>query len=226
MDLKEAMEARHAVREYTDAPIEDEKVKLLQDEIDRINKEGDLNVQLFTDEPAAFDPETLIFGKIKNVKNYIAMIGKNGDDLEERVGYYGEQLVLFAQQQGLNTCWVGTTYKKMHKLMNLREDDRIVLVIAIGYGTDSGVPHTSKSPAAVIRGCTDISELPEWFINGVNAALLAPTAVNQQRFSFRLTEDGKVLADPGRAFFNKIDLGIAKYHFEIGAGKENFEWAS
>ena len=226
MDLKEAMEARHAVREYTDAPIEDEKVKLLQAEIDRINKEGDLNVQLFTDEPAAFDPETLIYGKIKDVKNYIAMIGKNGDDLEERVGYYGEQLVLFAQQQGLNTCWVGTTYKKMHKLMNLREDDRIVLVIAIGYGTDSGVPHTSKSPAAVIRGCTDISELPEWFINGVNAALLAPTAVNQQRFSFRLTEDSKVLADPGRAFFSKIDLGIAKYHFEIGAGKENFEWAS
>ena len=225
MDLKEAMEARHAVREYTDEPIGDEKVQLLKAEIERINKEGDLNVQLFTDEPGAFDPETLIYGKIKNVRNYIAMIGKNADDLEERVGYFGEQLVLFAQQQGLNTCWVGTTYKKMHKLMELRDDDRIVLVIAVGYGKDQGAPHTSKAPAAVIKGCKDISELPEWFINGVNAALLAPTAVNQQRFSFRLTEDGKVLAEPGRAFFSKIDMGIAKYHFEIGAGKDKFEWA-
>ena len=22
----------------------------------------------------------------------------------------------------------------------------------------------------------------------------------------------------------KVDLGIAKYHFELGAGKENFKW--
>lgn len=226
MDIKEAIAARHAVREYTDAPVEEDKVALLREQIDRINKEGDLNVQMFINEPAAFDPETLIYGKIKNVKNYIAMIGKNADDLEERVGYFGEQLVLFAQQLGLNTCWVGTTYKKMHKLMDLREDDRIVLVIAFGYGENQGVPHKSKDIRAVIKDCKDISELPDWFIKGVEAALLAPTAVNQQRFSFRLTEDGKVEALPGRAFFCKIDMGIAKCHFEIGAGKENFSWAS
>ena len=225
MDIMQAIRERHAVREYTDAPIEDDKISLLEAEIKKINEEGDLNAQLFTDEPEAFNPETLIYGKIKNAKNYIAMIGKNADDLEERIGYYGERLVLFAQQQGLNTCWVGTTYKKMHKLMDIRDDDRIVLVIAIGYGKDQGEPHVSKSLAAVVKDCKDVSELPEWFVNGVEAALLAPTAVNQQRFSFRLTEDGKVEALPGRAFFCKIDLGIAKYHFEIGAGKENFEWA-
>lgn len=225
MELMQAIKERHAVREYTDAPIEEEKVKLLRDEIARVNDEGDLNVQLFTDEPGAFDPETLIYGKIKNVRNYIAMIGKNADDLEERVGYYGERLVLFAQQQGLNTCWVGTTYKKMHKLMDLREDDRIVLVIALGYGENQGTPHKSKGIAAVVKDFDKLSDAPDWFIKGVEAALLAPTAVNQQRFSFRLTEDGRVEALPGRAFFCKVDMGIAKYHFEIGAGKENFCWA-
>ena len=25
--------------------------------------------------------------------------------------------------------------------------------------------------------------------------------------------------------YTQIDLGIVKYHFEVGAGKENFEWA-
>jgi hypothetical protein len=25
--------------------------------------------------------------------------------------------------------------------------------------------------------------------------------------------------------YSKMDLGIVKYHFELGAGKENFEWA-
>ena len=225
MDIKQAMEERHAVREYKDTPIEDEKVKEIEAEIARINKEGNLNVQLFTNEPEAFDPEILIYGKIKNVKNYIAMIGENADDLEERVGYYGEQLVLHLQQMGLNSCWVGTTYKKMHKLMNIRENDRIVLVIAFGYGENQGEPHPEKALSAIIRGCNDINELPDWFVNGAKAALLAPSCVNQQRFSFRLTEDGKVEANPGRAFFCKLDLGIAKYHFEIGAGKENFEWA-
>ena len=224
MDLKEAMEARHSVREYKDTPLPDDTVKKLEAEIAAVNKEGDLNIQLFTNEPEAFDPEILIYGKIKNVKNYIAMIGKNADDLEERVGYYGERLVLFAQQLGLNSCWVGTTYKKMHTLMDLREDDRIVLVIAIGYGENEGVPHPEKALSAIIRGCNDLAELPEWFVNGAKAALLAPSCVNQQRFSFRLTEDGKVEANPGRAFFCKLDLGIAKYHFEIGAGKNTFEW--
>ena len=225
MDLKQAMEARHAVREYKDVPLEDSIIEKLEAEIAAVNKEGDLNIQLFTNEPEAFDPEILIYGKIKNVKNYIAMIGKNADDLEERIGYYGERLVLFAQQLGLNSCWVGTTYKKMHKLMDLRDDDRIVLVIAIGYGENEGVPHKSKGLSSVIKDCKDLNELPEWFISGAEASLLAPTCVNQQRFSFRLTEEGKVEANPGRAFFCKIDMGIAKYHFELGAGKDSFKWA-
>ena len=109
--------------------------------------------------------------------------------------------------------------------MDLRDDDRIVLVIAIGYGENEGVPHKSKGLSSVIKDCKDLNELPEWFISGAEASLLAPTCVNQQRFSFRLTEEGKVEANPGRAFFCKIDMGIAKYHFEVGAGKDNFEWA-
>ena len=138
MDLIEAMEERHAVREYTDRQIDDETKAKLQEVIDECNKEGNLNIQLFTDEPGAFDESILIYGKIKNGRNYFAMIGENAPDLEERVGYYGEKLVLSAQQMGLNTCWVGTTYKKMNKLMNLRENDRIVLVIALGYGENQG----------------------------------------------------------------------------------------
>jgi hypothetical protein len=35
------------------------------------------------------------------------LIRKKSDDLDEKVGYWGEQLVLLAQTLGLNTCWVG-----------------------------------------------------------------------------------------------------------------------
>ena len=65
---------------------------------------------------------------------------------------------------------------------------------------------------------------PDWFLRGVDAALLAPTAMNQQKFMFRL-ENGRVSARAGLGFYSKVDLGIAKYHFELGAGKANFQWA-
>jgi hypothetical protein len=60
----------------------------------------------------------------------------------------------------------------------------------------------------------------------MEAVLLAPTAVNQQKFEFELVDDHTVVA---RARFTligygKMDLGIAKYHFEIAAGEENFNW--
>ena len=71
---------------------------------------------------------------------------------------------------------------------------------------------------------------PSWFKKSVEAALLAPTAVNQQKFSFEhvgvKNNCHQIRAKKGFSMigYTKMDLGIAKYHFEIGAGKEIFEW--
>lgn len=83
-----------------------------------------------------------------------------------------------------------------------------------------GAARKSKSAEAVsnIR-----SDSPKWFKAGVEAALLAPTAMNQQKFTLTC-HDSTVSAKAGNGFYTKIDLGIVKYHFEIGAGKENFDW--
>ncbi len=53
------------------------------------------------------------YGKFSGVKNYVAIIGAKSSDLEEKCGYYGEKIVLKAQQMKLNTCWVAITYKKI-----------------------------------------------------------------------------------------------------------------
>ena len=90
----------------------------------------------------------------------------------------------------------------------------------LGYGAVQGVPHKSKPAEAVAK---DFGKAPEWFRRGVNAALLAPTAMNQQKFSFAM-KDGRVLAKADAGFYTKIELGIVKYHFEAAAGKENFRW--
>lgn len=220
MDIYEAMRARHSVRAYEQREIEGEIKDMLEDKIAELNGRSGLHIQLITHEPKAFDSPMAHYGKFSGVTDYIAMIGKKDDELEEKCGYYGEKLVLFAQQLGLNTCWVAVSYKKIKTAYMLGAGEKLCIVIAIGYGKTQGVPHKSKAPSEV----ADMGDVPEWFKKGVEAALLAPTAVNQQKFFFSL-DNGRVSARAGMGFYSKIDLGIAKCHFELGAGKENFNWA-
>lgn len=222
MTIQEAIKARHSVRSYTAQKIEKEKIDELTSLMEECNQKGKLNIQLILDDAKAFDSRLAHYGKFSGVTTYFAMIGQKSDELDERIGYYGEQLVLRAQMLGLNTCWVVLTYKKNPEVMHIREGEKLRCVITLGYGTTQGRGHKVKPLEKVARA---EGEMPEWFRNGAEAALLAPTAINQQKFSFTLKDGNQVVARPGFGFFTQIDLGIVKYHFEVGAGKENFEWA-
>ena len=227
MTIQEAIEARHSVRSYREQPLTEEIVKLLKGKIDELNREGQLHIQLILNEPRAFQGTLAKYGKFRGVNNYLVMAGKKSDDLDERVGYYGEQLVLYAQTLGLNTCWVGLSYSKVPGTYVLDESEKIACYIAIGYGETQGVSHKIKTVEQV-SNASDIT--PSWFKRGVEAALLAPTAVNQQKFSFEYigisNNRHQVRAKKGFSMlgFTLMDLGIAKCHFEIGVGKENYEW--
>ena len=221
MDVMEAMKARHSVRQYMDKPLEKKAVEELQAEIDACNQESRLHIQLVRNEPKAFDGFMAHYGKFSGVTNYIAMIGKKGPDLEEKCGYYGERLVLKAQQMGLNTCWVAMTYSKIKTAFRIDDGEKLCIVISIGYGKNQGSVHKVKTADEVVKG--DGAQ-PEWFRAGVEAALFAPTAMNQQKFTFALSGN-RVSVKAGIGFYTKIDLGIVKYHFEAGAGTEHFVWA-
>lgn len=216
MERLEAIQQRHSVRQYLDKPIEPELVEKIQQRITEINEEGHLHLQLIQNEPKAFKSFLARYGRFTNVQNYIACIGEDTPDLDEKIGYYGEDLVIYAQQLGLNTCWVGGTYKKMKEVFEIGPDEKLVLVISIGYGENQGKAHKGKQPNDVIITKGDV---PEWFENGVEAALMAPTAVNQQKFTLEYDGEG-VIARAGRGFYSKVDLGIIKYHFEVGAGRD------
>lgn len=224
MTILEAIRQRHSVRSYTEQPIGAEAVTALQEAIDACNRESGLNIQLITDEPKAFGTSLMArYGKFSGVRNYLAMVGhKNDAHLDGKVGYYGERLVLLAQQLGLNSCWVGLTYKKQADVVQIAADERLRCVIALGYGTTQGVAHKVKDVGKVCRSRT--GEMPDWFCRGLAAALLAPTALNQQKFKFTLLPENQVEAKAGMGYFSKVDLGIVKYHFEQGAGMENFSW--
>ena len=227
MTIQEAIEARHSVRAYKDQPLSEEIVKVLEDEIVKVNNEGQLHIQLICNEPKAFQGTLAKYGKFRNANNYLVMAGKRADDLDERIGYYGERLVLLAQTIGLNTCWVGLSYKKIPDTYVLEEGEVIKAYIAIGYGETQGSGHKIKTVEQV-SNASDIT--PSWFKKGVEAALLAPTAVNQQKFSFEhvgvKNNRHQIRAKNGFSMigYTKMDLGIARYHFEIGAGEVNFDW--
>lgn len=219
MSLQEAIRVRHSVRQYTDQPIDNETIATLQEKIQALNAESGLHIQLVTNEPQAFDSFMAHYGKFSGVRNYFALIGSD-DNLDERCGYYGEQLVLLAQQLGLNTCWVGMTFKKVVKVLDIRKGEKLTAVIALGYGQTQGVAHKSKTISEVASWQGD---MPDWFRRGVECALLAPTATNQQKFRFELLGD-KMRITTAWGFYTKMDIGIVKYHFEVGAGVEHDIW--
>ena len=221
MDLKEAAYLRHSVRQYDDRPIEKEAVEILNREIRDVNEKTGLHFQLVVDEPEAFGGFKAHYGSFSGVKNYFALVGKDDKELDEKCGYYGEKLVLLAQTLGLNTCWVYLTFKKVKNAYAVDKGEKLCLVISLGYGITQGKQHKNKA----MEKLSDCKENdPEWYKAGVEGAMLAPTAINQQKFF--ISRDGeevtiKSLAGP----CSKIDLGIVKYNFELFAGSENFTFA-
>ena len=179
-------------------------------------------------EPLAFSTGIFKYGQFSGVKNYIALVVKKDGNHEEAVGYYGQRIVLLMQSLGLNSCWVGLTFKNIKSAYQMEPDEKLRMVIACGYGESNGAARKLKPISRFYKDArSGNAPLPEWFERGMEAALLAPTAMNRQKFFFMLLDGNKVAA---KASFDlmgyaPLDLGIVKCNFEIAAGKENFEWA-
>ena len=218
MNVRELMKERHSVRQFKDEPISEEHREKLGELVAKCNEESGLNIQVIYDDPDCFNTILGHYGKFKNAVNYLALVGNKSDEkLDELCGYYGERIVLEAQGMGLNTCWVGGTYSKGKCKVDKEKGEKIVCVIAIGYGENTGNKHKSKP---VKKLCNVAEEdMPTWFKNGMVAAMLAPTALNQQKFFVTLNDD-EVVITPSKGVFTKVDLGIVKYHFETETGRK------
>ena len=216
----EAIRERHSVRNYKPERIEDETAVKLREKIEELNRENGLHLQFIEDAEKTYNKLLNRTSGLNSAPSVIACVGREDDpNVEERVGYYGEKLVLFAQTLGLNTCWAGIFSRKKIPVV-VDPGEKLIISIAIGYGENQGVLHNSKPVDQISQ---TVRERPDWFEKGVEMALLAPTAMNQQKFVIKLNEDESVdFIDKG-GFFSKVDLGIVKCHFEIGSGRK-IEW--
>ena len=219
MTIQEAMKERHMVRKYLEKPIPAEITSQLQARLEENNRISGLHLTFVSGSSDGLGTMAKLISK--NVNNYIILAGPDVPALDEMLGYWGTDAMLFAQTLGLNSWWIGGMFNARGAAKVLTGTGfRVNGVIAVGYGATQGVPHKSKTAA-------DISSYdgaaPQWFQDGVASLLLAPTALNKQ--AYRICGNGnKVKITCNSGHFAGIDLGIGKYHFETGAGKENFEW--
>ncbi|MBR5049618.1 MAG: nitroreductase [Erysipelotrichaceae bacterium] len=219
---RQAIMERHSVRAYREDVIEQSLRDQLDEEALQCSRESGLTFRIVYDDERGFDSALAHYGRFRNVRNYIMIAFRGNGDADEKSGYYGERLVILAQKLGLNTCWAALTFNRKEVRKHLEKDEKLIIVISLGYGADQGHQHRNKdiTKLAQIR-----DDDPQWYRDGIEAALQAPTAVNQQKFRISRQDDAVSIVPDGRGQLVKLDLGIVKYNFEAGAGRENFHWA-
>ena len=217
-DLKLAMRQRHTVRKFTSEPLSAELISQLNDRVCANNERFGLAISLKVGDESAL-PGALKLFFAKGVRNYFVLAGSDRPGLDEDLGYASADLMLFAQALGLNTWWIGGTFsrKNVEQAVPVK---KVIGIVAVGFGVTPGTAHKSKMAA---EASSYEGPEPQWFADGVQAALLAPTALNKQ--CFRIAGAGnKVSISENGGAFSGADIGIVKYHFELGAGNA-FEWA-
>ena len=162
----------------------------------------------------------------QGVRSFIALVGKTSDpDLMEKGGYYGELLVLEATALGLGTCFVGASYDKKNSPCKVENDESLVCVITIGpvEASQGWKERMVYRMVHIVSGKQDKTydssqEAPAWFIQGIKAAQLAPSAVNRHPARFTYNSGIASAYVENTRGYNLIDLGIAKANFELAAG--------
>lgn len=221
----ETIRERHSVREYDGKPLSRAEFDALGAVVEECARESGLDIQLVGDNPEAFNVIAR-FGLIRGCRMHIAFVvdgAKTGDvAADEAIGYWGQKIVLAAQDMGLNTCWCALfSRKKSHAVVV--PGKKVRLVIAVGHGKTQGFSRKTKSVEAL--SSVECAKAPAWFAAAMEAAQLAPTAMNNQNFKITLLSDGKtVRIDAPKSGLNVIDEGIVRCNFEIAANEAGADW--
>lgn len=221
----ETIRERHSVREYDGKPLSRAEFDALGAVVRECTRESGLDIQLVGDNPEVFNVIAR-FGLIRGCRTHVAFVvddAKAGDVGEDKaIGYWGQKIVLAAQDMGLNTCWCALCSRKKSRAV-VAPGKKIRLIIAVGHGKTQGFTRKTKSVEAL--SSVECAKAPAWFAAAMEAAQLAPTAMNNQNFKITLLSDGKtVRIDAPQSGLNVIDEGIVRCNFEIAANEAGADW--
>jgi nitroreductase len=174
------------------------------------------------------------YGTIRGVQSLFAFIGDiKNPQVHAQLGFTGQGLVLEATALGLGTCWVTGTFRmsKLRQLIPLEENERIMAVSPLGFATlhiplrerimGGMINHAKRKPLRSLISGIKKKEWPDWMENALEAARLAPSAMNRQPWRFHVEKDSitfyhqKGLLD--RHTSSRLDCGIAMLNMEVAA---------
>jgi len=228
----EAVAVRKSRRTYNDIPLSSHEIDVLTNWINAFNLRESLSFQLVINRPDLFGGFIKSYGMLSGVRNFIVVAGPENDPhLFEKLGYYGELLVLEATRLDLGTCWVGGSFD-LHSVKTIvQPSDILVAVIAIG-----NVEGKFSAKESFIRGLTHLKKTtnqrffetdgtePEWFFSAIDAVSKAPSAVNQQPVVFSVKQGVISARLRIHNHFAKVDFGIAKAHFQLASPGGFWAW--
>ena len=219
MTLLEAVSVRRSQRTYLPQPLERAQLDQLGKALAECNRRAGLGVRLVCPAGSVFAGQ----GRLESARGCLLFAGPAEDpDLEEKCGYWGEELILTAASMGLGTCWVGGTYDRGACQARLEPGETLVCAAALGIPEGSPAPRALR-PAGELALPADCA--PAWFGAGIAAVQRAPSAMNRQGYRFQLQAGGTVQARlTGGGAFAMVDLGIAKRHFQLGAHGGTWTW--
>ena len=226
--MNEAMKVRISRRCFTKEPLSDAVIETIKAGIDRCNVETGLRIAFLENGSEAFRSLRRSYGMFRNVRSLLLMKGSRTDEnLEEKVGYCGETLVLRLTGLQVGTCWVGATYDSGK--LAIPEGERLVCVIPVG-NVQASLQDKLVRAVAASKNRKDIQErivadrtVPDWILHGLEAVRLAPSALNSQKPTVYYENCALTMKVPQNARFDMVDLGIAKKHFELATGNGKFE---
>ena len=221
--MRSAIENRVSRRKFEKEPITGLEKENIISLINQLNEASDLTMEFVEDGSGAFGKLRKSYGLFTNVRSLILMKGRKDDkDLKEKIGYYGEELVLAITDLGLGTCWVGGTFDKDE--LTIDSGEELVCVVVAGKVADLSLKEkivrsaTHRKVKSVEERIISNRPLPQWVQNGMKAVLLAPSAKNTQKVIFKYENNILSAQIADDYSMDLIDLGIAKKHFEIAAG--------
>lgn len=228
--MRSAIENRVSRRKFEKEPITGREKENIISLINQLNEESGLTIEFMEDGSGAFGKLSKSYGLFSNVRSLILMKGKKNDkDLKEKIGYYGEDLVLAVTDLGLGTCWVGGTFEK--EALTIDSEEELACVVVVGKVAAPSLTEkmvrsaTHRKVKRMEERIISNQPLPQWVQNGMKAVLLAPSAKNTQKVMFKY-ENNTLSAHIANDYaMDLIDLGIAKKHFEIEA-KGKFEFGN
>ena len=221
----ETIRERHSVREYDGEPLAQVEFDALGAVVEECARESGLDIQLVGDNPEVFSVIAR-FGLIRGCHTHVAFVVDDAKArdvaADEAIGYWGQKIVLAAQDMGFNTCWCALCSRKKSRAV-VAPGKKIRLIIAVGHGKTQGAPRKTKSVGTL--SSVECEKAPAWFATAMEAAQLAPTAMNNQNFKITLLSDGKtVRIDAPQSGLNVIDEGIVRCNFEIAANEAGADW--